>query len=231
MKTGIKVCIALLVLGSGHAIAAPTAKSNQARLQVRVLDMQDAAVPNAVVSLQPEGNLTVPPLPQGATATMDQKNMAFVPQVMVVRVGTQVVFPNSDHIHHDIYSFSTAKQFDLNLRPGAKTRPVTFGTSGVVVMGCNIHDWMLGFIDVVATPYFGKSGASGRVVLRHLPAGRYQLRVWQPFMNGSARTQSLVMQPGETVSRDVKLSLHAPDRSNRPPAYLLKQLQSKNPHR
>ncbi len=230
MKAAVMACIALLAVGSSDCLMAQTAAAGKATLQVRVMNMQGNGVANAVISLRPGERASLPPLPAYTTVVMDQKRMAFVPQVLVVRTGTRIVFPNSDHIHHDVYSFSPAKKFDTNLRPGAETKPVVFGKPGVVVLGCNIHDWMLGFIDVVNTPYFGKSDASGRVVLRHLPAGHYRMHVWQPRMNGVTRDVSLVLQAGERVSRRVRLSLHAAERSNRAPAYLLNQPTDAKPH-
>jgi hypothetical protein len=50
----------------------------------------------------------------------------------------------------------------------------------VVTIGCNIHDWMVGYIYVSESPYFATTGADGRATLGGLPAGRYSVRVWHP---------------------------------------------------
>jgi hypothetical protein len=50
---------------------------------------------------------------------------------------------------------------------------VLFDRPGVVVLGCNIHDWMLGYIYVADTPYFGKTDADGGVRIEPFPAGNY----------------------------------------------------------
>ena len=52
-----------------------------------------------------------------------------------------------------------------------------FETLGVVTLGCNIHDWMLGYIVVLDTPYVAQSGTSGDARLL-APPGRYTLQVW-----------------------------------------------------
>ena len=54
-----------------------------------------------------------------------------------------------------------------------------------MVLGCNIHDWMIGYIYVADTPYLGRTGADGRARLANLPPGRYVLRVWHPRMESS----------------------------------------------
>jgi hypothetical protein len=51
---------------------------------------------------------------------------------------------------------------------------------GVVILGCNIHDWMVGYIYVSESPYFAKTNAQGKAVLTDLPARIYVARVWHP---------------------------------------------------
>ena len=85
------------------------------------------------------------PLP---VAVMDQVNKQFSPTVLIVQQGQLVDFPNSDDIRHHVYSFSPAKVFDIKLYAGQPEKPEKFDTSGVVVLGCNIHDSMVGYIYV-----------------------------------------------------------------------------------
>jgi hypothetical protein len=90
-----------------------------------------------------------------------------------------VDFPNSDSIKHHVYSFSKAKTFELQLYKELNAEPLLFSTQGSVELGCNIHDWMLGYIFVVDTPYVGKTDMQGNLTLE-LPDGEYQLDVWHP---------------------------------------------------
>ena len=113
---------------------------------------------------------------------VDQVNKEFVPYVRVVYSGSSVSFPNKDSIRHHVYSFSPAKKFELSLYSGVSAPPVLFDKAGVVVLGCNIHDWMIGYIYVADTPFFGKTEKDGQATLAGLPAGNYQLRVWHPDM-------------------------------------------------
>lgn len=143
--------------------------------QLLQVDVHGEAGPlaDAVVSLHGVGAGMAAPV----NATMGQRDSTFVPGVLPVQVGAVVRFPNSDNIQHQVYSFSPAKQFELPLYAGRDARPIRFETPGVVVLGCNIHDWMVGHIVVLDTPYFAKTGADGRVRLQ-APAGDYVLRVW-----------------------------------------------------
>ena len=53
-----------------------------------------------------------------------------------------------------------------------------FDKPGVVVLGCNIHDWMVGYVYVSESPYFAKTNAEGKAVLSDLPPRAYVVRVW-----------------------------------------------------
>ena len=160
--------VALLLAAIGPASAAT--------LEVLAYQPDGRPVADAVVTLQgPVG------APQGALeANMDQRDQRFAPHVLAVRTGTQVRFPNSDNIRHQVYSFSTTKRFELRLYQGTPAAPLLFDKPGVVVLGCNIHDWMLGYIYVTDDPRFGVSDEQGRVRLAELPAGDYHLTLWHP---------------------------------------------------
>jgi hypothetical protein len=108
-----------------------------------------------------------------------------------VQVGTSIAFPNSDNIRHSVYSFSHPKTFTLKLYSGTPAAPVVFDQTGVVVLGCNIHDTMVGWILVVDTPYLAHSAADGTATLNGLPPGDYQLRAWNNSMSEE--------QAGETL--------------------------------
>ena len=121
-----------------------------------------------------------------ATAAMDQRDRQFAPHVLVVQRGTDVRFPNSDDIRHQVYSFSPAKTFSLPLYHGVPANPLRFDQAGEVVLGCNIHDRMLGYIYVVETPWFGKSDAAGALNIGNVPAGSYRARLWYPGLAQTA---------------------------------------------
>jgi plastocyanin len=144
---------------------------------------------DAVVIFDP---LSAQPAPSKDTAIIDQINKQYVPRVSVVRTGTAVTFPNSDHIRHQVYSFSPAKVFALKLYAGSPPTAVTFDKPGLVVLGCNIHDRMIAFVAVVDTPYFAKTDSSGNAIV-NLPDGRYRLRVWHPGLTAAAPLREITV--------------------------------------
>jgi plastocyanin len=116
---------------------------------------------------------------------MDQRNMQFVPDILVIQTGGAVDFPNSDQIKHQVYSFSPTKSFQLSLYAGRHYDPVIFDKAGLVTVGCNIHDQMIGYIYVTDSPYFGRTDETGHVVLRGLPAAAYTVKIWHPGLDGA----------------------------------------------
>ena len=147
-----------------------------ASLQAELVDSQGQPLANAVLSL----HSAVAPKVAPAATVMDQISQQFAPNVLAVRSGTAVSFPNSDNIRHHVYSFSLAKRFELRLYQGTPSEPVIFDTPGVVVLGCNIHDWMVGYVYVTDDPWFAVSDAQGKLNLEQLPAGTYTVSLWHP---------------------------------------------------
>ena len=114
--------------------------------------------------------------------TVDQQNKEFVDAVTVIPQGSHVSFPNSDNILHHVYSFSEAKVFELPLYGSGELSDYRqlFDIPGVVELGCNIHDWMLGYIYVAQTALVAKTDQEGRASIRDIPDGVYTVRVWHP---------------------------------------------------
>lgn len=141
---------ALVLTGclAGVALATP--------VTVTVQDAGGVLV-DAVVSL--ETARPVPATGTSKTVSMDQVNSQFVPAVLAVRTGSLVRFPNNDQIRHQVYSFSPAKKFELPLFQGSTAAPVRFDQAGLVTVGCNIHDWMLGYIVVLDTRISARAAA------------------------------------------------------------------------
>jgi plastocyanin len=159
------------------------------------------------------------PAARPAAAVEDQIDREFVPYVQAIRVGSYVKFPNKDDIRHHVYSFSPAKKFELPLYSGTPASPVLFDKVGVVKLGCNIHDWMIGYLYVTDAAYFGKTNAEGRVELADLRAGTYRLRVWHPRLDGTeeSTTQQIEVKEAQPASVQWVLKLKREFRPRRAP--------------
>ena len=170
-----------------------------ASIDVEVRDSAGNAVPDVAVYAMPAvGSLEA--RPGKATAQIEQVDREFVPYVTVLQTGTTASFPNRDPILHHVYSFSPAKSFEIKLYTGKSPSTVTFDKPGIVTLGCNIHDWMIAYVLVVSTPWFGKTDSTGVVKLRDLPAGSYAVRAWHPQEKASAAPVTVAPESQATAT-------------------------------
>jgi plastocyanin len=154
-----------------------------AELNVSVLDPAGHGSAGFVLVAEPQFELAVKRVSH--TVIMDQRQKQFVPNIVVIQTGTGIDFPNSDQIEHQVYSFSPAKTFQLSLYAGHKYPPIVFDRAGLVVVGCNIHDQMIGYIYVTDSPYFARSDEAGQWAVHDLPPGNYRVTAWHPRMQES----------------------------------------------
>jgi plastocyanin len=137
------------------------------------------------------------------TKQVAQKDLAFVPALLPVQVGTKVEFPNLEKdTYHNIFSYSPAKRFDLGrYRPDEKPVPSQiFDVAGLVTLRCDIHEHMRGLILVLATPYFTTTDDSGHFRLIGLPAGHYTLKAW--IDSRTTREHPVDLTSGSTLHVD-----------------------------
>jgi plastocyanin len=185
------------------------AGADTSRFVVDVSDRDASPVPETAVYALPLETAAALPAALPPRAVMDQKDRMFVPHVLVAQIGTAIDFPNSDSVSHHVYSFSPAKSFELALyKQGAVHPPLVFDVPGVVTLGCNIHDNMVGYILVVDTPYFAMTAGDGKGVLEGLPPGRYRVQVWTPRLRPGDLPDPIeaTVGAGETVMLTMRLT-------------------------
>lgn len=182
-------------------LATLAGSTGAAQLSVSVSTSQGAAVSDAVVWLEGSSAKYNPP-----AAEIGQRDREFEPMVTVISTGSRVVFPNRDKVKHHVYSFSAAKTFAIQLYSGTPAEPIVFDKAGVVVIGCNIHDWMLAYVAVVDSPWFGKSAIDGRAHIANVPLGRYIVHVWHPYQKMQVEVQTTELATAQT-RREMKVTL------------------------
>lgn len=172
------------------ALFATCLSAQAGSLEVHVSTPAGKSVEDAAVVLEPM--VAVPPS-RDARASIAQQDRDFVPYVTIVRTGTAIDFPNRDPLKHHVYSFSSAKRFEIKLYAGKPAQPVIFDKSGEVALGCNIHDWMEAYVLVVNTPYFAKTSLQGQALVANVPPGRYRLRLWHPRQKAELPAQEIAI--------------------------------------
>jgi plastocyanin len=189
----------------------------------RVTDPQGNGIAEAVVFVQDIPGAAAPPAPR-PKAVMDQVHKQFVPHVLPVVVGTEVLFPNHDQIHHHVYSFSRTRTFEIPLYKGEPAQPVRFDKVGAVKLGCNIHDWMSAVILVVPTPYFAVTAADGSFTISGVAPGTYSLVAWHEGSKVRVEDTAQSVQVGEDNAA-VSFSLEVAPRPARIPVHGLRSYE------
>jgi plastocyanin len=113
-----------------------------------------------------------------AAVEVQQLDRRFMPDLVVVPVGSTVSFPNMDPIFHNIYSLSKAKTFDLGSYDKGETRKVMFPKPGIVDVYCHLHPNMAATIVVTPNRWYARPDASGRYSIPDVPPGQYTLVAW-----------------------------------------------------
>jgi plastocyanin len=168
---------ALVVLALVLATLCATHAGAAVEQQVRGLVLAGGRpAPNVVVWFE------APNAPRAGDAepvVLDQRNLRFSPQVVAVRAGTSVVFPNNDRVFHNVFSFHHGKVFDLGLYPVGDSKVVRFDKPGLSRIFCNIHPNMAAYVVAVDSPYFAVTDARGEFAVASVPPGRYRYHAWR----------------------------------------------------
>ena len=194
---GRNILFALALAGAASPLSA-------APLSVRVVDATGRPVRDAVVTLYPSGSAGRPAR-AGGRFVVSQKDLQFHPFLTIVPVGADVSFPNLDPTKHHVYSFSTAKKFELKLFAKDQSRTVHFDKAGVVALGCNIHDQMSAFIVITDSAWTSRTNPQGLVTF-DAPNAPARLTVWHPYLRGpGSQFQQMVGPSQRTASFQIRL--------------------------
>jgi plastocyanin len=153
----------------------------------------------AVIFLEGKGLANVPPPKK--RAELKQQKLQFEPRVLAVQAGTTVRFPNVDSVFHNVFSYSSAKRFDLGRYAKGEFRDEVFATAGIVRVYCEIHSHMRGYIVVVPNSFFAVTDAEGMFTISNIPAGSHRLVLWRE----GAKVQHVPLTMSK--SGQVKLSI------------------------
>lgn len=151
-----------------------------AQVKIQLLDQDGQPVSQAVISIPS----VIVSNSVAQTAIMDQVNKQFVPHVLLVNQDQLVSFPNSDDIRHHVYSFSEPKPFEIKLYRGTPIAPNLFDQPGVVILGCNVHDHMVGYIYVADNSMASVTDEKGMAVFE-IQAPE-EVKIWHSRLSESA---------------------------------------------
>jgi hypothetical protein len=140
------------------------------------------------------------PIPK-EPVVLDQMKCRYTPRVLGIQVGQPLAIRNSDPLLHNVRADGKLNQpFNMGHPIQGTTFNRMFSTSEVMVpFRCDVHNWMQAWVGVLEHPFFGVSGAGGRVTLAGLPPGTYTVEAWHEKLG--TKTQQVTVSAKD--SKDV----------------------------
>lgn len=143
------------------------------------------------------------PLTNQQPVIMDQVGCNYVPHVVAIMRGGTVDFRNSDATMHNVHSAPASDGRSLNITQTQKGQVdrVQFKQSATMMpVRCDLHPWMLGYVNVSETPFFAVTDAEGHFEMEDLPAGTYVLAAVHEKMG--EQTTTVTIQPHQIGKAD-----------------------------
>jgi len=130
------------------------------------------------------------------TVSLDQKNLSFLPHLLVVTKGDTVKFLNHDNVAHNVYS-PDEDAYNLGTFKQNEERTHTFTKEGAYSQLCSIHPEMLAYVFVTQNPYAAVVDANGSYTIKNVPPGSYKLAVWNSHLK--APEKGVTVAAGKTT--------------------------------
>ncbi len=130
-------------------------------------------------------------------AVLDQHGCKFVPHVVVMTPG-EIDIKNSDDILHNIHTYSSANPPINKAQPKfKKVMTEKFEKPEFVKVTCDVHSWMLGWVAVLPTPFYGVTAAEGVTKIENVPAGKHTVEVWHETLG--KQSKEVEVKPGQVT--------------------------------
>jgi plastocyanin len=164
----------------------------------RVMVGSNKGLANAVVSVP-----SAKGAPRMVKATVDQHGCKFVPHVTAMMPG-ELELKNSDGILHNIHTYSTVNPSINKAQPKfKKVMTEKLEKPEFVKLTCDVHSWMLGWVAVLPTPFFGVTDANGTAKIENVPAGKQSIEVWHETLG--KQTREVEVKAGQVAKVGIEM--------------------------
>ena len=145
----------------------------------------DGGIQYAVVSIP--GIAKGKAFPTG-NSTLDQKGCEYQPHIVLMPAGGSIDIINSDGILHNIHTYSDKNPPLNRAQPKfKKTMTESLKDPERVRLSCDVHGWMQGWLIVEDDPYYAVTDDKGNFKITDIPAGDYEVKVWQEKLGESSQ--------------------------------------------
>ena len=146
---------------------------------------ENKGVANAVVKILGLKGSAAP-----GKGSLDQIHCEFVPHVQVLPTGSTLVITSSDSVLHNTHAFNEDKTTAFNVAVPIVGMEINkkLEKPGILKLRCDAgHTWMSAYIQVLDEP-FAMTDANGNFSIENLPAGKYEVEIWQEWLGKIRQT-------------------------------------------
>lgn len=138
---------------------------------------------------------------------IDQAGCWYVPRVLGIQVGQDLLIKNSDGLLHNINA-KPAQNRPFNIsQPVVMETTRSFRAPEVMVpLECDVHGWMQAYVGVLEHPYYAVTGPAGSFSLAPLPPGTYTIEAWHETYG----TQTQEVTVGESEQAEITFTFGEP---------------------
>ncbi len=140
------------------------------------------------------------PAPAPGKGTLDQRTCRYVPHVQVLPVGSTLEVVNGDPTLHNVHGYlGQATAFNLAMPSRDSRLARQLRKPGLVVVKCDVHDWMTAYVWVVDAPA-AVTGEDGAYAIAGVPPGTYEVTAWHEKLG--ERKGSVTVPPTGAATLD-----------------------------
>jgi len=133
---------------------------------------------------------------------LDQSGCKYHPHVLGVMAGQTVQIKNDDMTTHNIHPTpKDNREWNESQPPSSPAIEKNFAREEIMLpVKCNQHPWMKMYINVVKTPFYAVTDASGKYEIKGLPPGDYTIAFVQEKLG--EQDQKVTVGPKDTKTVD-----------------------------
>jgi len=135
---------------------------------------------------------------------VDQKGCRFDPHIVVVPQGAKVKFANSDGTTHNVHTFPKKNKPENKNVAGGSSMEQVLDKSETILVKCDVHPWMKGYVVVTDATHYAVSDAQGNFKISGLPPGDYVVNYWHEEL-GKGKSDKVTVTAGGTAKMTQKL--------------------------
>lgn len=133
----------------------------------------------------------------------ENKKCMFLPHVSVAVKGQKLGIVSRDSILHNTHLYHGKKQrtlYNIAIPLMDKVIKKKLKKVGNVVVKCDAHEWMLGYVYVAKHPYATVSAKDGSFTLEDVPPGDYKIKIWHEKFGEVSQTVSVKASSAATLN-------------------------------